>query len=155
MLPALRPGIDVGGSDSPLPALEEALAAEVVVEHDGRTLAVTAAPLGEGRHAGAVWTVRDVSERARLERLKSEFVATASHELRSPLTSIKGFAELLARSHGLDEREREFAQMILVSADRMVELANDLLDVASVEAGRSSSAGARWTCARRSRRSPP
>ena len=44
---------------------------------------------------GLVWTVRDVSERARLERLKSEFVATASHELRSPLTSIKGFVELL------------------------------------------------------------
>jgi len=82
-----------------------------------------------------VWTVRDVSERARLDRLKSEFVATASHELRSPLTSIKGFAELLALSDDLNDREREFAEMILLSADRMVELANDLLDVASVEAG--------------------
>ena len=98
-------------------------------------LAITAAPLGAGEEAGTVWTVRDVSERARLDRLKSEFVATASHELRSPLTSIKGFAELLAHSDGLNEREREFAEMILLSADRMVELANDLLDVASVEAG--------------------
>jgi len=112
-----------------------ALAAEVVVERDGRTLAITAAPLGQGEEAGTVWTVRDVSERARLEQLKSEFVATASHELRSPLTSIKGFAELLALSDDLNDREREFAEMILLSADRMVELANDLLDVASVEAG--------------------
>jgi signal transduction histidine kinase/DNA-binding response OmpR family regulator len=132
---ALQPGVRADGPASPLPALEDALAAEVVVELDDRTLAVTAAPLGEGDEAGTVWTVRDVSERARLDRLKSEFVATASHELRSPLTSIKGFAELLAHSDGLNERERDFAEMILLSADRMVELANDLLDVASVEAG--------------------
>ena len=132
---ALRPGEPANGPGSPLPPLEDALAAEVVVEHEGRTLAVTAAPLGAGEEAGTVWTVRDVSERARLDRLKSEFVATASHELRSPLTSIKGFAELLALSDDLNDREREFAELILLSADRMVELANDLLDVASVEAG--------------------
>jgi signal transduction histidine kinase/ActR/RegA family two-component response regulator len=133
---ALQPGVRADDPASPLPALDEALAAEVVVERDGRTLAITAAPLGKGEEAGTVWTVRDVSERARLDRLKSEFVATASHELRSPLTSIKGFAELLAHSEGLSERQHEFAEMILLSADRMVELANDLLDVASVEAGR-------------------
>jgi signal transduction histidine kinase/ActR/RegA family two-component response regulator len=131
----LRPGEPANGPASPLPPLEDALAAEVVVDHEGRTLAITAAPLGAGDEAGTVWTVRDVSERARLDRLKSEFVATASHELRSPLTSIKGFAELLALSDDLNDREREFAEMILLSADRMVELANDLLDVASVEAG--------------------
>jgi signal transduction histidine kinase/ActR/RegA family two-component response regulator len=131
----LQPGVRADDPASPLPALDEALAAEVVVERDGRTLAITAAPLGQGEEAGTVWTVRDVSERARLDRLKSEFVATASHELRSPLTSIKGFAELLAHSDGLSDRQREFAEMILLSADRMVELANDLLDVASVEAG--------------------
>jgi signal transduction histidine kinase/ActR/RegA family two-component response regulator len=135
LVATLQPGVRADDPASPLPALESALAAEVVVEHDGRTLAVTAALLGEGEEAGTVWTVRDVSERARLDRLKSEFVATASHELRSPLTSIKGFAELLTHSDGLNEREREFAEMILLSADRMVELANDLLDVASVEAG--------------------
>jgi CheY-like chemotaxis protein len=80
--------------------------------------------------------VRDVSERARLEQLKSEFVATASHELRSPLTSIKGFVELLAASKGLDTRQREFLDIVLVSTNRLVDLVNDLLDVARVEAGR-------------------
>ena len=55
-------------------------------------------PASATRDAGVVWTVHDMSERARLERAKSEFVATASHELRSPLTSIKGFVELLERS---------------------------------------------------------
>ena len=82
-----------------------------------------------------VWTVRDMSERARLERAKSEFVATASHELRSPLTSIKGFVELLERSpEGMSERQREFVDIILKSTDRLVDLVNDLLDVARIEA---------------------
>ena len=82
-----------------------------------------------------VWTVHDMSERARLERAKSEFVATASHELRSPLTSIKGFVELLERSSdGMSERQREFIEIILKSTDRLVELVNDLLDVARIEA---------------------
>src|SRR3712207_676329 len=68
--------------------------------------------------------------------MKSDFVATASHELRSPLTSIKGFVELLARSEGLGAREREFVDVILQSTDRLVDLVNDLLDVARLEAGK-------------------
>ena len=76
-----------------------------------------------------------MSERARLERAKSEFVATASHELRSPLTSIKGFVELLERSpENMSERQREFVDIILKSTDRLVDLVNDLLDVARIEA---------------------
>ena len=70
----------------------------------------------------------EVSERAR-----SEFMATASHELRSPLTSIKGFAELLTRgayAASIPARQREFVEIIGRSADRLVELVNELLDVA-------------------------
>jgi CheY-like chemotaxis protein/two-component sensor histidine kinase len=64
-------------------------------------------------------------------------VATASHELRSPLTSIKGFVELLARSpESLSQRQREFVDIILRSTDRLVDLVNDLLDVARIEADR-------------------
>ena len=67
-----------------------------MIEHGGRILAVRAGRLGAA--GGVVWTVHDVTARAELERAKSDFVATASHELRSPLTSIKGFVELLERS---------------------------------------------------------
>jgi signal transduction histidine kinase/CheY-like chemotaxis protein/HAMP domain-containing protein len=136
LAPELIVGTTVGGEDSvaePAP-LADALAGEVSVEQGIRTLAVTASRLEAG--AGTVWTVRDVSERARLERLKSEFVATASHELRSPLTSIKGFVELLAASSGLDARQQEFLDIVLMSTNRLVDLVNDLLDVARVEAGR-------------------
>jgi CheY-like chemotaxis protein/two-component sensor histidine kinase len=91
----------------------------------------------ESEDEGVVWTMRDVTERARLERAKSEFVATASHELRSPLTSIKGFVELLESSPGnMSERQREFVDIILRSTDRLVDLVNDLLDVARIEADR-------------------
>jgi signal transduction histidine kinase/CheY-like chemotaxis protein len=124
--------IDVPGS--PLPPAEQALTGETVVEHDGRTLSVIAAALGSDAD-GTVWTVRDMSERARLERAKSDFVATASHELRSPLTSIKGFVELLDRTpENMSPRQREFVEIILRSTDRLVDLVNDLLDVARIEA---------------------
>ncbi|MBV9473421.1 MAG: response regulator [Solirubrobacterales bacterium] len=136
LVPELAPGNRVDGEDSPLPPLQAALGREREIEHRGRTLSVTAARLGN-ESEGTVWTVRDMSDRARLERAKSEFVATASHELRSPLTSIKGFIELLARSpENMSERQQEFVDIILRSTDRLVDLVNDLLDVARIEADR-------------------
>jgi signal transduction histidine kinase/FixJ family two-component response regulator len=135
LLRELAPGRSVDDPGSPLPALHTALEREVVIDHAGRILAVTAAPLGDDTSSGIVWTVRDVTERARLERAKSDFVATASHELRSPLTSIKGFVELLERSpDSMSARQLEFLDIIKRSTDRLVELVNDLLDVARLEA---------------------
>lgn len=132
LVPELVPGMPVGDR---LGELTRALEGEETLERDGRTLLVTAARIGE--EGAVVWTVRDATERVRLERLKSEFVATASHELRSPLTSIKGFVELLAATgDSLSERQREFVEIIELSTNRLVDLVNDLLDVARVEAGR-------------------
>ncbi len=136
IVPDLKLGANANASGSPLPDLDEALGGEVVVERGETALSITAARLGSQEGDGVVWTLRDISERARLDRMKSDFVATASHELRSPLTSIKGFVELLGRSDALGEREREFVGVILQSTDRLVDLVNDLLDVARLEAGR-------------------
>ncbi len=138
LVPDLSPGTSLREETGQFPPVEEALAGDVTVERGGKTLSVTAARV-TGPDAGAgetVWTVRDISERVRLERLKSEFVATASHELRSPLTSIKGFVELLAHGAELTPRQREFVSIILVSTNRLVDLVNDLLDIARIEAGR-------------------
>ncbi len=136
LVPQLVVGAATDGEGSPLPSLEAARSGERLIEHRGRTLAVTAGGLGSTGD-GVVWTVRDVSERARLERAKTEFVATASHELRSPLTSIKGFVELLSRNpEGMSERQREFVEIILRSTDRLVDLVGDVLDVARIEADR-------------------
>jgi len=109
-----------------LPSAQDALGREVTLEHDGRTLELTAAQLAGD--ASIVWTVRDATERAELERLKSEFIATASHELRSPLTSIKGFVELLEGSKGLTKRQREFLEILL--KPKLVSLQPQLLSSA-------------------------
>ncbi len=130
---ALVPEVSVGSRNEPLVPLEQALVSEVEITRDGRTLAVTAAALAAD--AGHVWTIRDVTERARLEAMKSDFVATASHELRSPLTSIKGFVELLANTKGLTDRQREWLAIVSLSTERLVALVNDLLDVTRLEAG--------------------
>lgn len=82
---------------------------------------------------------RDVTERGALEQAKSDFLATASHELRSPLTSLKGFVELLENGSGdghLSDREHEFVEIIRRSTDRLVELVDELLQVAQIDADR-------------------
>jgi signal transduction histidine kinase/DNA-binding NarL/FixJ family response regulator len=137
LVPALRVGSSAHGPGSPLPPLDDAIAREVTVRReDDLTLAVTAARLA-GPDGGTVWTLRDITERARLEQAKSDFVATASHELRSPLTSIKGFMELLQTTDAgnLTERQHEFIGIVLKSTDRLVDLVNDLLDIARIESG--------------------
>ena len=134
LVPEITVGQDLDEDPGPLPALGEVLDHEKEIVHRDRTLSVTAARMGPAPEDGVVFTVRDVTERARLERAKSEFVSTASHELRSPLTSIKGFVELLAAGE-LNDRQREFAEVILLSTNRLVDLVADLLDVARVEAG--------------------
>ena len=99
----------------------------------GTVLAITGSPMA----GGGVLSIRDVSERARLERMKDEFVLTASHELRSPLTSVQGFAELLIlEKDQLSEKHTETVEIILDNTRHLVRLLNDLLDLARSDAGR-------------------
>src|SRR3954452_20735937 len=77
--------------------------------------------------------------RNELDRLKDEFVLTASHELRSPLTSVQGFAELLMLDKdSLTPRQLETVEIILDNCRHLVRLLNDLLDLARSDAGRLS-----------------
>ena len=79
----------------------------------------------------------EASERDRLDRMKDEFVLTASHELRSPLTSVQGFAELLMMDRdSLSPRQVETVEIILDNCRHLVRLLNDLLDLARSDAGR-------------------
>lgn len=82
---------------------------------------------------------REASQRDQLDRLKDEFVLTASHELRSPLTSVQGFAELLMLERdSLTPKQVETVEIILDNCRHLVRLLNDLLDLARSDAGRLS-----------------
>jgi signal transduction histidine kinase len=80
---------------------------------------------------------QEEARKEELDRLKNEFVLTASHELRSPLTSVQGFAELLMLDKdSLTPRQRETVEIILDNCRHLVRLLNDLLDLARSDAGR-------------------
>ncbi len=80
---------------------------------------------------------RRAGERDQLDRMKDEFVLTASHELRSPLTSVQGFAELLLlEREKLSPGQAETVEVILDNTRHLVRLLNDLLDLARSDAGR-------------------
>ena len=121
----------------------ETLRAEEVVISvpDGRsiTLLLNATPIAsqEGEIESMVVTLQDMADVEELERLRAEFLAMVSHELRMPLTSIMGSATaLLDVSSDLDPAEmRQFHRIILDQAGNMRELIGDLLDVARIETG--------------------
>jgi two-component system, OmpR family, sensor histidine kinase BaeS len=95
------------------------------------------ATLGTAFNEMAAELELEASEREQLDRMKDEFVLTASHELRSPLTSVQGFAELLMMDRdSLSRRQVETVEIILDNCRHLVRLLNDLLDLARSDAGR-------------------
>lgn len=90
-----------------------------------------------GITTGSVFVGQDISERIRIERLKSEFISTVSHELRTPLTSIAGTLGLLKGGVGgpLPEKARELIAIGHNNSNRLIALINDLLDIQKIEAG--------------------
>ncbi len=95
------------------------------------------AALGAAFNEMAAELQRRAGERDQLETMKDEFVLTASHELRSPLTSVQGFAELLMLERdGLSSKQAETVEIIVDNTRHLVRLLNDLLDLARSDAGR-------------------
>ncbi len=95
------------------------------------------ATLGAAFNEMAEELEQEEARREELDRLKDEFVLTASHELRSPLTSVQGFAELLMLDRdSLTPRQAETVEIILDNCRHLVRLLNDLLDLARSDVGR-------------------
>ena len=103
---------------------------------DGRTYSATASSvLAEGQPVGRVCVLRDVTYYKELDSLKSEFVATVSHDLRSPLTLMRGYATMLEMVGELNEQQANYVRKIVSGAESMSRLVNNLLDLGRIEAG--------------------
>ena len=103
------------------------------LERAGRVLLVAGRSLPNG---GALLVIRDVTELRRLEAVRRDFVANVSHELKTPLTSIAGYAETLAAETNAGTQAAAFARTILNNARRMQRLVDELLDLSRIESGR-------------------
>ncbi len=153
-----RPLLEVIRQPGLLEVIREALGGSEAVQSEvtigtvqPRNFAVTAAPISalgarddrsalavsERPRQGAVMVLHDISELRRLERVRRDFVANVSHEFKTPLTAIQGFAETLLGG-ALEDKEnnRRFLEIIRDHSVRLARLTDDLLKLARIEAGK-------------------
>ncbi len=98
---------------------------------------------GDGRIRGVIITVTDVSELVAAQRkaeeaarAKSDFMANMSHEIRTPMNAILGIAEILLHGGGLGESQRKYVKDIKMSADSLLAIINDILDISKMDVGK-------------------
>ncbi len=84
---------------------------------------------------GRVFTLNDITYLKKLDRIKTDFVHTVSHDLRSPLTAILGYAELIERAGPVTDMQRDFIHRIQGSVRNITSLVDDLLDLGRIESG--------------------
>jgi two-component system, OmpR family, phosphate regulon sensor histidine kinase PhoR len=113
-------------------ALEGTAVQPTELTHNGQHLVATAEPLPRG---GAVLVFLDTSELRRLEGVRRDFVANASHELKTPLTVIRGHAETLLDEDLPPELRRQFGDSLRANAERLQTILDDLLDLSRIESG--------------------
>jgi two-component system phosphate regulon sensor histidine kinase PhoR len=89
----------------------------------------------EGAPAGMIVIMHDVTQERAVERMKSEFVTTAAHEFRTPLTAIMGFSELMLDGGIPAAEQREFLRLIHDKAEALARIVNNLLDISRIESG--------------------
>ncbi len=99
---------------------------------DGR---VASAQMMEIPEVGYAITMQDITYLKEVDRVRNEVVHTVSHDLRSPLTSVIGYTELIARAGSLNDMQQDFLKRIQESVQHITNLMNDLLELGSIEAG--------------------
>jgi two-component system, OmpR family, phosphate regulon sensor histidine kinase PhoR len=104
---------------------------EIVLE-DGRVFNAHLTPIAG---VGRAMVMQDITHLKEIDRIKSEFVTTVSHDLRSPLTAILGYVELISRVGPVSEQQAEFIRRIQFSVQSITTLITELLDLGRIEAG--------------------
>ncbi len=144
-------GVFYPDEKTPMPGEEQALALAVKGQTidampefirnagvpEGRHIAVSAKPvkLADGTVLGAVAIFRDVTKEFEVDKAKTEFVSLASHQLRTPLTAINWYSEMLGTTGKLTKDQQSFAAEINTASTRMSDLVNSLLNVSRLELG--------------------
>ena len=108
---------------------------EEIEVSDGRIFNAVKTPI---RGVGQAVVMHDISHLKELDRIKSEFVTTVSHDLRSPLTAILGYVELIERAGPTTSQQDEFIYRVKLSVEQITNLVSDLLDLGRIEAGLDS-----------------
>jgi len=99
---------------------------------EGRVFNAQVTPIPE---VGLAVILQDITHLKELDRIKSDFVSTVSHDLRSPLTAILGYIELIDRVGPVNHQQKEFIRRVELSVQNITALINDLLDLGRIEAG--------------------
>lgn len=107
---------------------------ESVMQHEDSTYNLIMNPVCEdGKVVGAVMVIIDITENAEREAIRREFTANVSHELKTPLTSISGFAELLMQGGTPDSIVTDFSRTIYTEAQRLITLVNDIIKISELD----------------------
>ncbi|NJN97840.1 MAG: response regulator [Anaerolineales bacterium] len=99
---------------------------------DGRIFYATLTPIPD---VGQAVIMQDITHFKELDRMKSDFVSTVSHDLRAPLTSVKAYAQMLEMAGDLNDKQNLFMHRIVKATDHIAALVTDLLDLSRIEAG--------------------
>jgi signal transduction histidine kinase len=109
--------------------------AEIILADKRTYLATASSVVVEGQQIGRVCIMRDVTHFKELDTMKSEFVATVSHDLRSPLTLMRGYATMLEMVGELNEQQQGYVKKIISGVENMSRLVNNLLDLGRIDLG--------------------
>ncbi len=105
-------------------------------EESNRVLRVARQPLRGEQIEGQVWSLRDITQQKLAEQMRDQFIDTATHELRTPLSNIKAYAETLATCDSIEiEEQKEFCNIINSETTRLARFVDDLLSISSMEVG--------------------
>jgi PAS domain S-box-containing protein len=104
---------------------------------DGRTLYGSASSIvgGDGQRIGRVAVLRDITHLKEMDTMKSEFVATVSHDLRAPLTYMRGYVTMIPMVSEVTPKQQDYLGKIQFGIEQMTALIDDLLDLGRIEAG--------------------
>ncbi len=125
-------------TEQPSKILTDAVFAERIPLMGQQVISVHLSPvMWRNEFLGTVSVIRDITIEVQIDQLKTDFISNISHELRTPMTSIKGYVEvlLMGASGNINDQQKHFLEIIQGSANRLTSLMDSILDVSRIESG--------------------